>query len=155
MNNSQYPAYKSSQRLHHHPRFGPLSDTAKFVLFAFIHVILALAMRRFNILSTLHAILVFLIGFLKALTTKDIKEVIPVTAYIMGAEVLWRMTNAGVFWEFGKYAVIAIFGIILLRNRKIKNMFLSGSVLYPINPIHNLDNKFYRCNRSSSTINQF
>jgi O-antigen ligase len=39
-----------------------------------------------------------------------------VGAYIAGAEVLWRMSEAGVFWEMGKYATTAIFLVAIIRS---------------------------------------
>jgi O-antigen ligase len=92
----------------------------KILLMVILHVALALVMRNFEILAALHALLVFAIGFWTALTAQDIKKVIPIATYISGAEVLWRMTDANVFWEFGKYATIAILVIALLRNMKLK-----------------------------------
>jgi O-antigen ligase len=41
-------------------------------------------------------------------------------AYISGAEVLWRMTQAGVFWEYGKYLAIAVLLLALFRHRTLK-----------------------------------
>ncbi len=37
--------------------------------------------------------------------------------YIAGAEILWRMTDASVFWEFGKYATVAIMVLAILTRR--------------------------------------
>ena len=73
-----------------------------------LHILLALTMRSYKLVSTLHAMVVLAIGVYTALTSEDIKKIIPIIGYITGAEVLWRMTKAGVFWEFGKYATIAI-----------------------------------------------
>ncbi|MEM1553186.1 MAG: O-antigen ligase family protein [Candidatus Bathyarchaeia archaeon] len=36
----------------------------------------------------------------------------------MGAEVLWRMTKANVFWEYGKYASAAVFLVALLSRKQ-------------------------------------
>lgn len=111
-------------RLSSHPRFGPMSATAKILLMVILHIVLALAMRSFTIFSTLHALIVFAIGAYIALTSKDIKAAIPIVGYITGAEVLWRMTRAGVFWEFGKYATIAILMLALLKKGKLKKSVL-------------------------------
>lgn len=85
-----------------------------------LHILLALTMRSYKLVSTLHAMVVLAIGVYTALTSEDIKKIIPIIGYITGAEVLWRMTKAGVFWEFGKYATIAILILALLKMGKIK-----------------------------------
>ena len=41
-------------------------------------------------------------------------------AYVTGAEVLWRMSEAAVFWEMGKYATILVFLVAILRGRNWK-----------------------------------
>jgi hypothetical protein len=89
-----------------------------------LHIILALLLRNYQILSTAHALATFAISAFIALTSENLNKLIPYLAYIMGAEVLWRMTKANVFWEFGKYATVAIIIIALLRHRKIKQAAL-------------------------------
>ena len=101
-----------------HPRFGPLSTTTKSFLFVILHILLALLMRNFQILATIHAFVTFGIAAYVALTAENLNKLIPYLAYLMGAEVLWRMTKANVFWEFGKYATVAIILIALLRHKK-------------------------------------
>ena len=120
MDKPQNRPYSNIARSRSYSRFGPMSPTLKIILLVGLHVVLALGMRSFSRLATLHALIVFAIGTWKAITSKDIKEVIPVVVYITGAEVLWRMTRAGVFWEFGKYATIAILVFALLKKRHIK-----------------------------------
>jgi hypothetical protein len=51
-------------------------------------------------------------------------------AYICGAEVFWRMSDASIFWEFGKYTTTAILGIAFLRSRTGKGFI--GPFLYMI-----------------------
>ncbi|MCK9246550.1 MAG: hypothetical protein M0P11_06305, partial [Anaerolineaceae bacterium] len=68
-----------------------------------LHVGLAFLFRNFRIAATIHALLVLLLGLWTALTADNLVKVVPYAAYITGAELLWRMTRAGVFWEYGKY----------------------------------------------------
>lgn len=98
-------------------------DVEPFKIFVLLllHIGLAYLMRTFTIVATVHGWAVLLVGVWIALTAKDERKVIPVVAYITGAEVLWRMTSAGVLWEFGKYATIAIIIISLLRRKKALN----------------------------------
>ncbi len=111
-----------------HPRFKPMGSMAKRLLFVFFHVILALGMRQNEVVATIHALVVFGAGVYIALTSKEIKDIIPLVGYIAGAEVLWRMTDARIFWEFGKYATIAISFLALIRLRNLKNA--AAPILY-------------------------
>lgn len=84
-------------------------------LFVAAHVPLALLMREFNQVATLHALLAFAIGLSWALFGRKAMQVGYIGAYITGAEVLWRMSDAQIPWEFGKYAMVIIFLAALLR----------------------------------------
>ncbi len=79
------------------------------------HPLLALAMRASSLLATAHALFTVALGLSFALFSKDTRKVGYVAAYIAGAEVLWRMTNAQIYWEAGKYFSILILGIALFR----------------------------------------
>lgn len=84
-----------------------------------VHALLALLMSQIAIVATLHALVALGVGVALALAARQ-KQVAYVAAYIAGSEVLWRMTDADVFWEFGKYATVAIFIVALLRARSAK-----------------------------------
>ncbi len=86
-----------------------------------LHMLFALLMRFSNAAATIHAILTIAISFMIALTTKDIRKIVTAGAYICGSEVLWRMSEASVFWEAGKYVTVAIFGIALISRVKVRN----------------------------------
>jgi len=90
------------------------------VIFALAQPFLALAMRDSSLLATAHALATLAFGLWFALFSKDTRKVSYVAAYIAGAEVLWRMTNAQIFWEAGKYFTILIFGIAMLRKKSWK-----------------------------------
>lgn len=96
------------------------NDTPLIIFLVVLHIGLALLIRRFSILSTIHALIILFLGFWNAISTKNITNVIPYVAYITGAEVLWRMTDAQVFYEFGKYATVALLFITLLKKSKLK-----------------------------------
>ena len=97
--------------------------SSTIVLLLLLHAGLALAMKDVQFISTVHAVIVLVLALWKALTSKNLKEVLPYTAYIMAAEILWRMTKADIFWEFSKYAIVLIFIIAMFRKRKIKRVF--------------------------------
>jgi O-antigen ligase len=82
-----------------------------------VHAPLALLMSRLPYVSTAHALLTAAIGLGLAVgSRKGPERLAYVGAYIVGAEVLWRMTNSQVFWEFGKYASSGIFLLFLLLH---------------------------------------
>ncbi len=94
-----------------------------------VHVPLSLLISTSIAVATIHAVLTVGIGFLLALQSRRHPErVAYVGAYVVGAEVLWRMTGAQVFWETGKYAIAAFFiiGLVLIRHRKVP----AGALLY-------------------------
>ncbi len=101
----------------------PLTPTREFqtsttviLLFVLSQAGLALLMRQSSAVATVHAWTTLAVGAYYALSGARLERVAYVAAYITGAEVLWRMTDAGAFWEFGKYAVSAIFLLALLRG---------------------------------------
>lgn len=96
-----------------------LSHSPGFLLalMLFGHPLLALAMRYSALVAAAHAYLVLAVGVWFALFSKDLRKAGYAAAYIAGAEVLWRMTDARIFWEAGKYFTILILGLALLRIR--------------------------------------
>jgi O-antigen ligase len=78
-------------------------------------------MRQSSAFSTVHALATVAVGFYFALAgRKHLLRVAYVGAYIVGAEVLWRMTAAQVFWEMGKWATAAILITAMLRSGRLK-----------------------------------
>lgn len=80
------------------------SYSLRVILFLLAHIPLALAMETAWPVATAHALLVTLLGVRWALLGRS-RQVIYTLSYIAGAEVLWRMAEARVFWEYGKYAL--------------------------------------------------
>lgn len=54
------------------------------------------------------------------LVRKDLERLSLVAAYLAGSEVLWRMTRTGPLWEFGKYGLITILAVSLLRAGSLR-----------------------------------
>lgn len=88
----------------------------KTLFFIILHIPLAYMMSQSVLVATAHVYLTLLIG-LYVVIRKKYADVSLVVAYIVGSEVLWRMTQAAVFWEIGKYAVCAIFLLAILKRR--------------------------------------
>ncbi|MCB2209918.1 O-antigen ligase family protein [bacterium] len=110
--------------LYRHPRSIQIRTSTVRFLLVLAHIPLAFLFRELPILSTLHAYITLSIGVFIALTAKDISKIIPIVTYILGAEVLWRMTNANIFWEFGKYSIAFMLILALFRFRKLEHVFL-------------------------------
>lgn len=88
-----------------------------WVAFTLLHVPLGVLFYRYPVFSTFHALVVFVIGITAVLLRpKDDNLAILIMGYIVGSEVLWRMTDARMFHEFAKYAVVVISGIGILRG---------------------------------------
>ena len=96
---------------------------------------LGLAMQQIQLLSTAHALAVFALGLRFAFSRDHQIQAIYTLAYVSTADVFWRMTKAGVFWEYGKYATVAILFVLLVRNRSLPGLsslaLLYGLLLIP------------------------
>lgn len=85
-----------------------------------LHVILACLMKRLPLLASLHAALTLLAALILVLRNAPPVKVVATMAYLIGSEVLWRMTQASVPWEFGKYAV-ALIALVAIARQRIKS----------------------------------
>ena len=92
----------------------------------FIHCLVGLILWKFSFVSTYISLIIILIGSYVILNKPDPKGHFPLifSAYIVGFEVLLRMTEARVFWEFGKYAVILFFILGFIRNKTKRKVHL-------------------------------
>jgi hypothetical protein len=94
---------------------GPtLPVEAVWALFVLAHVPLALLMEGSPGVSTAHALVTAAVALWAALEGR-FTHVLWTATYICAAEVLWRMTGAQLFWEFGKYALAAVLLIAFVR----------------------------------------
>lgn len=96
--------------------------TGPVVGFFAAHVLIALLLRLSGgAVAILHVAVVLTCGLWWAVMgRRNLVRVAYIGAYITGAEVLWRMTNAPLPWEFGKYATAALFVIAMARNNRFK-----------------------------------
>jgi hypothetical protein len=90
-----------------HPLF-----SNRFALFLVAHIPLALLMQNVDGWATGHAFITAGIAIWTVITDQRGERVGYAAAYIAGAEVLWRMTEAQIVWEFGKYLTV---GLLLFR----------------------------------------
>ncbi len=85
------------------------------------HILLAPLVRLSVAVALLHVVVVLTFGLWWAVTgRRNLVKVAYVGAYLTGAEVLWRMTQVPLPWEFGKYATAAIFVLAMVRNQRFK-----------------------------------
>ncbi len=82
----------------------------KILFVILLHTALVYSMQQSKIVSTLHALAALIIGIPWALSSprKKQERTLYLCSYITGAEVLWRMTQSFVFWEYGKYAIVLV-----------------------------------------------
>lgn len=96
---------------------GLVASDSWILFFLLAHIALALLVRQFSQLATAHVYLTLGVGVLWALSRSSTYAAYA-AAYVVGAEVFWRMTNASFFWEGGKYAVTLILALSLLHHRQ-------------------------------------
>lgn len=81
------------------------------------HLPLGLLLYNSSALAILHPAGVFLLGlYYAARKGEKIEKTAMTAAYLVGAEVLWRMAKSPIPWEFGKYSAAAIMILALVRQ---------------------------------------
>ena len=83
-----------------------------------IHGLIGFILGEFLFLSTYYALSIIVVGTYYILGKPDPLKRYPLifSSYIVGMEVLLRMTGADLFWEFGKYAVIYFMVLGFIRS---------------------------------------
>lgn len=110
-------------------RASGLSEFVKrdeFCVAAFLlsHAVLGIALAKSPLLSTGHAGAMLLAGLWWVVALPRLERAAYVAAYFVGAETLWRMTQAALPWEFTKYSVCLMLVLALLRNGQLRGAFL-------------------------------
>lgn len=80
-----------------------------------LHLPLAITMEELSIVATIHALLTILAGLRFLARDETPERFVALCAYIAGAEVLWRMSEARIFWEYGKISLMALCFLGLLK----------------------------------------
>ena len=118
-----------SRNTSHKQLFGLSSGTSSaqslitrigIIVFLLLHILLGLIFKDNVNLSTIHAFAVVGVTVILAFSNLPITWATYSMAYIVGAEVLWRMTDANIQWEAGKYAIILIIIVAFLRRRTFR-----------------------------------
>ena len=91
---------------------------------AVLHVLFGYCLINFSGLSTIFSWTLLIIGFHEIIKSNDRYYQAAIFAgYLVGIEIVLRMTKADIFWEFGKYGMI-LFLITGIISKQIKNLNL-------------------------------
>jgi hypothetical protein len=96
-----------------------MTSTWMLVAYLLAHVGLGFVLNQLSFLVFIHAVVTILVA-LRLAGTIPPERVAPVLAYVTGCEVLWRMTTDRLPWELGKYAVILVCGVAIVRARGVR-----------------------------------
>jgi hypothetical protein len=110
-----------------------MTSVPAVLAFLIAHAAVGVLMHQWSIVAFVHAVIVVMLGLRWAMRV-DVDRVPPALAYITGSEVLWRMTTDRLPWELGKYAVIAICAVAIVRRQGPKGLLaplLCFSLLVP------------------------
>ncbi len=101
------------------------SEFNTLVLLSLVHIPIGVLIYFGGSLSLIHPLAVFGVGlYWAAKPSYRLERVGLAIAYLVGAEVLWRMAHVPVFWEFGKYgsSMIAIVALVSRNRYKIPKL---------------------------------
>ncbi len=87
------------------------------LLLSLLHVPLGVIIYRWPTVGLVHQVCLFAFGFYCALQDQKMERVGVIVAYIIGAEVLWRMAGVSIYWELGKFISAFIMIAALIRQR--------------------------------------
>lgn len=89
------------------------------LLFLVSHAPLVMAMKDSSSLATIHALGTLALGLFFLAVDREPYRVIYVMAYMVGAQLLWRISQANVYWEYGKYAVSLLLILAMLKYHRL------------------------------------
>lgn len=94
-----------------------------------VHAYLGVLLKSDASLATMHAVLVGVAGLYFSLRDGMPERTYLMIGYIVGSEILWRMTRADIFWMYADYLVILLSGLSAMRFRKTRTG-ISTSLVY-------------------------
>lgn len=86
------------------------------ILFIVLHIPLGILLYNSSFLALIHPLIVIVYGLYWATRTANLEKVAHTVAYLIGVEVLWRMADSPIFWEFGKYGAATLMLVALIRR---------------------------------------
>jgi hypothetical protein len=103
-------------------------------LFA-LHAPLGLVLKERPAIGAVLALACLGLGLFFAMFDKTPRRAVLVAAYITGAEILWRMTEVPISWEFGKYAASLILIVSMVNHLNLGRLpvapLVYGALLIP------------------------
>lgn len=92
------------------------------LLLVLAHIPLGPLLYNASILALAYPVIACAVGlYWASRRTEPLIKVAYACAYLIGAEVLWRMAGSTIFWEFGKYGIVLMM-IVALAKRKLWNI---------------------------------
>ncbi|MEI8039979.1 MAG: O-antigen ligase family protein, partial [Verrucomicrobiota bacterium] len=85
---------------------------------------LALLMKMVRPVAGVHALLTLAFGLWLCLAKNRPLQIAQWAAYVVGAEVLWRMCKASIPWEFAKQSILLICLVSMVRSQRIRCAWL-------------------------------
>jgi hypothetical protein len=107
------------------------SVNIRVILFLLLHLPLAMLMEVSPWFSTIHAVIVLAYGILAGLTGRT-SHVLFAVAYVASCEVLWRMSQAHLVWEYAKYALALLVFIALIAEWRLNSDWRRIRTLSPV-----------------------
>ena len=86
------------------------------VRFLAAHVLLGVVVAHSTMLSTVYGAATIGVVLWWAASSQDLTRVAAGAGYVAGSDVLWRATHAHLPWEGGKYALVAVCLVALVRS---------------------------------------
>ncbi len=123
------------------------SFNIRVIFFLSLHLPLALLADLSPWISTAYALAVLLFGLRAALLGRT-SHVLYAVGYVAAGEVLWRMTDARLFWEYSKYSAVLILFVAIIvewsqrgRPRRLRTLapVLLMAALVPASVFTTLD----------------
>jgi O-antigen ligase len=74
-------------------------------------------MKSSPVVGLIHGIITLAVGVGISVFSGRLDRIVVAASYVVGADVLWRMTETPLPWEFSKYAATVILGFGLVRMR--------------------------------------
>jgi O-antigen ligase len=75
--------------------------------------------KQMPMIGTAHALFYVALGLFFVFRDARPVGVVYTTMYVSGAELLWRGSEAAVFWEYGKYSCILLLSVALVRYKRL------------------------------------
>lgn len=94
-------------------------------LFVLAHAPLVWLLQRYPLLGHAYPLAVAAVGGWWLLRSERIERMAYFGAYVVGAEVLWRILGVNPFWEYGKYLVIGVFLVAALFRKQRRPSWLA------------------------------